>query len=75
MKTVIKKIIKDKQRRAKRIDNEKKEKLNVINIKAIIHRPTKHPRTIPVDLGKEPPCLNWVKKAARGPGARIISGG
>ena len=79
MKTVIKKTIKDKQRRSKWINSEKK--LNVINIKAIIHKPTKSPskldspRPIPVDPGKQPPCLNWVEQPARGPTARIISGG
>ena len=81
MKTVIKKIIRDKQKSAKRIDSEKKRRSNIINIKAIIHRPMKSPsnldspRPIPVDPGEEPPCPNQVEQAAGGPTARIISGG
>ena len=80
MKTVIKKIIREKHKRAKRIDSEKKRS-NVINIKATVHRPMKSPsklgspRAIPVDPGEEPPCPNWVEQAAGGPTARIISGG
>ena len=81
MKTVIKKIIRCKHKRAIRINSEKKRRSNIINIKAIVHRPMKSPskldssRPIPVDPGEEPPCPNWVEQEAGGPTARIISGG
>ena len=81
MKTVIKKIIRDKQKRAKRINSGKKRRSNIINVKAIIHSPMKSPHKldspweIPVDPGEEPPCPNQVEQAAGGPTARIISGG
>ena len=81
MKTVIKKIIRDKQKRAKRINSGKKRRSNIINVKAIIHSPMKSlhkldsPWPIPVDPGEEPSCPNQVEQAAGGPTARIISGG
>ena len=77
---IIKKIIRDKQKRAKGMDSEKKRS-NIINVKTIIHRLTKSPskldspRPIPVDPGEEPPCPNQVEQVAGGPTARIISGG
>ena len=60
----MKKIVREKHKRAERIDSRKKQRSNKIKVGAIIHRLTKSPeklgspRPVPIDPGKEPPYPN-----------------
>ena len=72
LKTIIKKIVREKHKKAERIDSRKKQRSNKIKVEAIIHRLTKSPerlgspRPVPIDPGEEPLCPNRLEMAAGG---------
>ena len=72
LKTIKKKIAKEKHKRAERMDCRKQQRPNKIKVEAIIHRPTKSPekfgspRPVPINPGAEPLCPPQLEMAEGG---------
>ena len=75
LKTIVKKIVQEKHKRAERIERRKQQRPIKIKDEAVIHRLTKSPEKlrspwpISIDPGQMPPCPNRLEMAAGGVGA------